>query len=147
MESQWYWYLIGGILLLLLFLLLFPRKKKNPNEVKLDANAYRTAIAELQKLRKDGQAEKDVKAFYVRLVDVFRTYLNKGKGLQSFSKTTDDLSLQVLDLNLRSDTYNELVQTLRLSDAVKYAKFAPDSKENDHSLEIIQKTIDAIERR
>jgi LPXTG-motif cell wall-anchored protein len=147
MESQWYWYLIGGILLLLLFMLLFPRKKKNPNEVKLDANAYRTAIADLQKLKKEDLAEKDVKVFYVRLVDVFRTYLNKGKGLQSFSKTTDDLSMQMLDLNLRSDTYNELVQTLRLSDAVKYAKFAPGAKENDYSLEIIQKTIDAIERR
>jgi LPXTG-motif cell wall-anchored protein len=147
LESQWYWYLIGGILLLLLFLLLFPRKKKNPNQVKLDANAYRTAMAELQKLKRENLAEKDIKAFYVQLVDVFRTYLNKGKGLQSFSKTTDDLSMQVLDLNLRSDTYNELVQTLRLSDAVKYAKFAPSAKENDHSLEIIQETINAIERR
>jgi LPXTG-motif cell wall-anchored protein len=146
-ESQWYWYLIGAILLLLLFLLLFPRKKKNPNEIKLDANAYRTAIADLQKLKKEELAEKDVKAFYVRLVDVFRTYLDKGKGLQSFSKTTDDLSMQVLDLNLRSDTYNELVQTLRLSDAVKYAKFAPNAEENNYSLEIIQRTIEAIERR
>lgn len=147
MESQWYWYVIGGILLLLLFLLLFPRKKKNPNEVKLDANAYRTALADLQKLRQEQLAEKDVKAFYVRLVDVFRTYLNKGKGLQSFSKTTDDLSMQMLDLNLRSETYNELIQTLRLSDAVKYAKFSPDKEENHRSIETIQKTIDAIERK
>jgi LPXTG-motif cell wall-anchored protein len=146
-ESQWYWYLIGGILLLLLFVLLFPRKKKNPNEIKLDANAYRTAIADLQNLKKEHLAEKDIKAFYVRLVDVFRTYLNKGKGLQSFSKTTDDLSMQVLDLNLTSDIYNELVQTLRLSDAVKYAKFAPNAEESNHSMETIRKTIDAIERR
>ena len=104
-------------------------------------------MSELQKLKREDLAEKDIKAFYVQLVDVFRTYLNKGKGLQSFSKTTDDLSMQVLDLNLRADTYNELVQTLRLSDAVKYAKFAPGAKENDHSLEIIQETINAIERR
>jgi hypothetical protein len=36
---------------------------------------------------------------------------------------------------------------LRLSDAVKYAKFTPASEENDHALETIRKTIDAIERR
>jgi predicted ArsR family transcriptional regulator len=83
----------------------------------------------------------------VRLVDIFRKYLQTGKGIQSFSKTTDDLALQVLNLNLTSDKYNELLQMLRLSDAVKYAKFTPASEENDHALETIRKTIDAIERR
>jgi len=73
-DSNWYWYLIGAVLLLLLFILLFPRKKK-PKETLLDANAYRIAITELQKLKKEELAEKDVKAFYVRLVDVFRKYL------------------------------------------------------------------------
>jgi predicted ArsR family transcriptional regulator len=125
---------------------LFPRKKKEQVQV-LDANAYRTAINELQKLKKENLAEKDIKTFYVRLVDIFRKYLQTGKGIQSFSKTTDDLALQVLNLNLTSDKYNELVQMLRLSDAVKYAKFTPGPEENDHALETIRKTVDAIERR
>lgn len=146
-DSYWYWYLIGAILLLLLFLLLFPRKKKTPSEMQLDANAYRTAMADLQKLKKEELAEKDVKAFYVRLVDVFKKYLHSGKGLQSLSKTTDDLSLQILDLNLPADKYNDLIQTLRLSDAVKFAKFTPPQEENSHSWEIIRKTIDAIDKR
>ena len=145
-DSNWYWYLIGAVLLLLLFILLFPRKKK-PKTTQLDVNAYRTAITELQKLKKEELAEKDVKAFYVRLVDVFRKYLQAGKGLQSFSKTTDDLSLLILNVNLNSDKYNELVQTLRLSDAVKYAKFIPTREENDQSLETIRKSIEAIEKR
>ena len=145
--TNWYWYVIGAVLLLLLFILLFPRKKKAPQETILDANAYRTAIADLQKLKKEELAEKDVKAFYVRLVDVFRKYLHTGKGLQSFSKTTDDLSLQILNLNLPADKYNDLVQTLRLSDAVKFAKLAPISEENNHAWEVIRKSIEAIEKR
>ena len=145
-DSNWYWYLIGAVLLLLLFILLFPRKKK-PKETLLDANAYRIAITELQKLKKEELAEKDVKAFYVRLVDVFRKYLQAGKGLQSFSKTTDDLSLLILNVNLTSDRYNELVQTLRLSDAVKYAKFIPSTEENNQALETIRRSIEAIERK
>jgi hypothetical protein len=48
---------------------------------------------------------------------------------------------------LSSDIYKELLQTLRLSDAVKYAKFTPDKEESDQSMETIRKTIDAIERR
>ena len=146
MDSNWYWYVIGAVLLLLLFILLFPRKKKEPVQL-LDANAYRTAINELQKLRKEDLAEKDIKTFYVRLIDIFRKYLLTGKGVQSFSKTTEDLALQVLNLNLTSDKYHELVQTLRLSDAVKYAKFTPASEENNNAIETMRKTIDAIERR
>ena len=145
-DSNWYWYVIGAVLLLLLFILLFPRKKK-PKETQLDANAYRTAIADLQKLKKEELAQKDAKAFYVRLVDVLRKYLHTGKGLQSFSKTTDDLSLLILNVNLPSDKYNELVQTLRLSDAVKYAKFIPAAEENDQAIETIWKSIEAIEKR
>jgi hypothetical protein len=135
------------VLLLLLFLLLFPRKKKETPEEVLDANAYRTAISDLQKLQKEDVSQKDVKTFYVRLVDIFRRYLHTGKGLQSFSKTTDDLALQILKLNLTSDKYNELVQVLKLSDAVKYAKYEPEQEENNHALDVIRKSMDAIEKR
>ena len=76
-----------------------------------------------------------------------KNYLHSGKGLHSLSKTTDDLSLQILDINLPADKYNDLVQTLRLSDAVKFAKFTPTSEENSLSWEIIRKTIDAIDKR
>jgi hypothetical protein len=146
-NPTWYWYVIGAVLLLLLFMLLFPRKKKPKTDEVLDANAYRTAISDLQKLQREGLSQKDIKAFYVRLVDIFRKYLHTGKGLHSFSKTTDDLALQILKLNLTSDRYNELVQVLKLGDAVKYAKFIPDDAENNHSMEVVRKSIEAIEKR
>jgi hypothetical protein len=45
------------------------------------------------------------------------------------------------------ESYNELVQVLRLSDAVKYAKFTPSHKENNDALDIIRESIDTIEKR
>ena len=146
-QTTWYWYVIGAVLLLLLIWLLFPKKKKDPNKIELDPGAYRTALAELQKLKKEELAQKDVKTFYVRMVDVFRKYLHQGKGIQSFSKTTDDLAMQVMNLNLPLDPYNDLVQTLRLSDAVKFAKFAPVMEESDRALETIRRSIELIEKR
>src|SRR5215203_3691576 len=146
-DSNWYWYVIGAVLLLLLFILLFPKKKKVPLEDRLDANAYRKAILDLQKLKKDGLAEKDIKAFYVSLVDIFRRYLHTGKGIQSFSVTTDDLALQIKTLYLPAETYNYLVETLRLSDGVKFAKFSPTQEENSHALEVIRRSIETIEKR
>lgn len=146
-NSNWYWYVIGAILVLLLFILLFPKKKKVPAEQVMDVNAYRKAILDLQKLKKEELAEKDIKAFYVRLIDIFRKYLHSGKGIQSFSVTTDDLALQIKTLYLPAETYNYLVQTLRLSDGVKFAKFSPTPEENSHALDVIRKSIDAIEKR
>ena len=146
-NPTWYWYVIGAILVLLLFILLFPKKKKAPSEQALDANAYRTAISDLQKLKKEDLADKDVKTYYVRLVDIFRKYLHTGKGIQSFSVTTDDLALQMKTLYLPAETYNYLVQTLRLSDGVKFAKFSPTQEENNDALDVIRKSIDTIEKR
>lgn len=145
-ESNWYWFVIGAVLLVLLLILLFG-KKKEVKETVIDVNAYRVAITDLKKLKNEELTDKDVKTFYVRLVDIFRKYLLTGKGIQSFSKTTDDLALQLSKLNLPRNVYEDLVQTLRLSDAVKYAKFSPGSKENDLSIDIIRKTIDSIEKR
>jgi hypothetical protein len=145
-RIKWYWYVIGAALLLALFALLFPKKKKGAAEVhKEDVHAYKTALAELQKLKKEQLANKDVKAYYVALIDVFRKYLQQKKGIQSYNKTTDDLALQVQNLKMHSVLFNNLVQTLRLSDAVKFAKFQPAEEENNSALETISKSIDAIE--
>lgn len=144
-QPNWHWYLVGLALLIGLFLLLFPRKKKKKPEVVSNPDAYKIAMAGLQKLKKEGAA-KDAKSFYVDLIDVFRKYLQDRKGLQSLSKTTDDLALQIKNLNLPSGLYQPLVHTLQLSDAVKFARFVPAEGENKQSLDVIQKNIDAIEK-
>ena len=123
-ESKLHWYVIGALLLLALFIILFPKKKKEKVETVIDPDAFKTAIADLQKLRKE-QATQEAKVFYSSLIDVFRKYLLQRKGIQSFSQTTDDLALQIKPLQLSRDSYHDLVQTLQLSDAVKFAKFIP----------------------
>ena len=147
LQSMWWWYFLGLVVLIaLLVLFLTPKKKQSP-EASLDTNAYKIAMADLQKLKKDEIAQKDVKAFYVTLVDVFRRYLDKGKGLQSFSKTTEDLVLQLRSLNLSADVESKLVEVLLISDAVKFAKFSPTQQEIDKSLAVIQTSIDVIENK
>lgn len=144
-KSVWYWYLIGAILLLLLLLLLFPGKKKKP-EVKEfipDEGIYKQSLARLEKLKQQG--ESDPKVFYTELVDIFRVYLHKRKGIQSFSKTTDDLGVQMGQLQLPNTIFQPLLQTLRLSDFVKFARFVPTKEENKTSIDIIRQSIVAIE--
>jgi hypothetical protein len=143
-DSKWYWYLIGIIVLIALFMLFFPpTKKKETTEFVSDEGAYKTAIKKLGKLEERREPEPGI--FYTELVHIFREYLHRRKNIQSFSKTTDDLSVQVKQLNLSTGKYTELVQTLRLSDMVKFARFQPSATENEQALQTIKESIIAIE--
>jgi hypothetical protein len=144
-ESYWYWYLIGAVLLTVLLLLLFPPKKKQPEVVAFvpDEGIYKQSLARLEKLR--ATADGDPKVFHTELVDIFREYLLRRKGIQSFSKTTDDLGVQMGQLQLPRAVYQSLLQTLRLSDLVKFARFQPSSEENKTAIDIIKQSITAIE--
>lgn len=145
-ETKWYWYLLGALLVIGLFIILFPGKKKEKVETVIHPDAFKTALADLHKLKKE-QATKEAKVFYSGLIDVFRKYLLQRKGIHSFSQTTDDLALQIKPLQLSKEAYGDLVETLQLSDAVKFAKFMPTEEEKDESLIIIRKTIEAIENK
>jgi hypothetical protein len=144
-KSTWWWYLIGLAVLVALFLLFFPEGKKEKGEVELDKAAYQKAMQQLEKLEKERGA--DAKPFYTELVNIFRTYLKGAKGIQSFSKTTDDLSIQLQTQKLSSADYNNLVQTLRLSDLVKFAAYKPDERMAQESLNTIKQSITTIERQ
>jgi hypothetical protein len=143
-RSTWWWYLVGLAVLIALFLLFFPKGKGEKKEVELDKKAYRKAMEELARLEKENPA--DAKVFYTELVNIFRTYLKGAKGIQSFSKTTDDLSIQLQSQKLPSADYNALVQTLRLSDLAKFAAYRPDNGANQQSLTIIKQSITTIEQ-
>jgi hypothetical protein len=144
-ETTWYWYLIGLLILILLFLLFFPKgKPKAKDEFVSDEGAYKKALKKLEALNK--RSDGDSKVLYTELIQIFREYLHKRKNIYSFSKTTDDLSIQIEKLDMDRDQYQQLLQTLRLSDLVKYAKYQPAHEENQTSINDIREGIVAIEQ-
>ncbi|HEU4472773.1 MAG TPA: hypothetical protein VFR58_16880 [Flavisolibacter sp.] len=144
-ESKWHWYLIGIAVLIILFILFFPKEKKKPRpDFVPEEGAYKKALRKLDQLKENPPA--DVKSFYTQLVDVFREYLQKRRNIQSFSKTTDDLAIQVEKLALDREGYYSLVQALRQSDMAKFARYEPGSEENLAALETIRQSIITIEK-
>ncbi len=145
-RTTWYWYVIGAVLLLILFLVLFPKNKKKPAAEKVsDEGAYKEAMQQLTKLKKQYQNSAEIKLFYTDLVSIFRTYVYRKSGIQSFSKTTDDLAQQLKTLRLKKEDYTSLVQALQLSDFVKFARFQPQPADNETAFESIKNSIDKIE--
>jgi len=144
-RTTWYWYLIGVALLVVLFLLLFPQKKKKSDATPISyEGAYKEALQQLEKLKKQS-ADEDAKRYYTVLIDIFRNYLQKRKNIQSFSKTTEDIAQQIKTLNLPDNQYNVLVQTLQESDMVKFAKYQPQPEETRTAWETIKNSIVTIE--
>jgi len=86
------------------------------------------------------------KLFYTRLVDIFRLYISRRKGIASLQKTTDDLVVQVRSLRLPADEFNRLAQSLRMSDFVKFAKYEPDESDKRDSFKTMKDFIEKIEK-
>jgi hypothetical protein len=139
-KSNWYWYLVGIAVLIALFLLFFPPKNKEEKAVP-DVAVYPDSLRRLDAL----DPSTEPKIFHTELVQVFRNYLQRRKGIASFTQTTDDLSVQLKKLQLPEETYTPLVQSLRMSDAVKFAKYRPGIEENKQALGVVRQAIQTIE--
>jgi hypothetical protein len=144
-ASKWYWYLVFLVVLGILFLLFFPREKKQvPWAFVSDLGAYGNAMKKLEELEQNPPG--DPKELYTELVLVLRKYLLRRKNIHSFSKTSDDLALQFSRKPFEDEGYHQLLQTLRLSDLVKFARFQPDASENRNSIEVMRRSIQKIEK-
>ena len=98
---------------------------------------------ELDKLEKN---RPDTKRYYSVLVDTFRLYISRKKGITSLQKTTDDLVVQLKQLELGKSEFDRLAQALRLSDFVKFAKYEPEAVDDRQTMETIRESIKVIEK-
>ena len=145
-RAQWYWYLVGALLLLGLFALLFPNRKtkKEVSSFVPDNDIYQQSLKRLTALQERGAISGD--KLYQELTDILRTYLHKRKGIALHSKTTDDLAAYTAQAGLPLPVQESLLNTLRLSDLVKFARWQPAAEQNETSVETIKQSIIALEK-
>lgn len=151
-KQDWTWYYVGGgalLLALLIYLLTRKKKKKATDEAAATqaTDPFRDAMENLEQLKQaDYPGKGDTKKYYTRLTEIFRTYVEKRKGIHSLQQTTDDLVLQLRSIDLNKDEYHQLSQALRLSDFVKFAKYETTDTDNTNVFDTIKKSIEEIER-
>ena len=142
-KEDWYWYVAASVILLGAIIYLLARRKKKPAvKVKL-IDPFTVAKLELEKLQKENLSSK---LFYTRLVDIFRLYISRRKNIASLQETTDDLVVQLRSLRLPEEDFNQLAQTLRMSDFVKFAKYEPSETDKADSFKTIKKSIETVEK-
>jgi hypothetical protein len=145
-KDWWLWYATGGgsLLLILLLVYLLRRKRKPVIAAPVpEINPYEEAMKQLEKI----QTEKlEQKQYYSKLVDIFRLYVFRKKGIHSLQKTTDDLVVQLKSISISKELFEKLSQGLRLTDFVKFAKYIPGAEDDRNIYDTIKKTITEIEQ-
>jgi hypothetical protein len=137
---------VGLVVLAVLIWLWFKLRKKQklaPVKTEPPTNPYEDALKQIDQLQKSKPAAKE---YYSAMVDVFRQYVLRRKNIHSLQKTTDDLVVQLKEIGLDKNHFDQLAQSLRLSDYVKFAKFIPTDSDDTSFHQTIRESIMTIEK-
>jgi len=146
------WVLLALAVLSLLAVIYFLRKKADkPREPVIKKTISKLspleeAVQALEGLRQRGYAEQTgAKTFHTELNDILRRYLYRKTNIATMEKTSGELTLQLNKFDLPAANFTALAQALRMSDAVKFAKYQPAPDENDLAFETIKKSVQELD--
>ena len=146
------WALLALAVLSLLAVIYFLRKKADkPREPVIKKTISKLspleeAVQALEGLRQRGYAEQTgAKTFHTELNDILRRYLYRKTNIATMEKTSGELTLQLNKFDLPAANFTALAQALKMSDAVKFAKYQPAPDENDLAFETIKKSVQELD--
>ncbi len=109
-------------------------------------NPFAFAMAAFEKLEQDCQlSSANCKLYFTRLTDIYRTYLNNAHQFRSLHQTGGELILQARPM-LQEDVFFQFANTIRLSDAAKFAKYEPPKTEWLSSINTMKTTITEMDK-
>jgi hypothetical protein len=143
-------WILSGLTLVssLLFLYFVSRKKitriaEQKNSWRI--SAYEEAMKSLDELKSRRLPETgQLKPYYTGLNDILRLFVSRKLQIATMEKTNEELIMQLKGLNIPNEQFSLLVQALRMSDFVKFAKYRPDEEENHRNFEIIKSSIELL---
>ena len=125
--------------LLVLTIWLYNRMRKNKPIIRQSGVVRRVlphqrAMAAIDAIKADRTvAATDTKAYYTRLTDTLRLYINERYGFNAMEMTSSEIIDKLMAVNDPS-ALNELRELFLTADLVKFAKYATQMNENDANL-------------
>lgn len=151
-SAYWYWFAIGGGLVALFFLFKLWKSKQpeaeEPPAPKIPAHI--TALASLIALKdQEGWKSDDRKAYYSRLTNTVRLYLEERFEIYAMEQTTREIILNLKQADISEEDKEYLRKILMQADMVKFAKFSPNEEDGltllDRSIDFVERTKEEIE--
>lgn len=146
----WVWLaLIDGILLLIAIIIYLIKKFKKKPSTEVFASKLtplEEAIKNLNDLKEKRLLEQgNVKEFHTSLVSIFKRFLSRKISKDITSLTTSETLLVMEQAKYGMDNTSVLAATLRMADAVKFAKYQPSLAESDASLNQTKMVVEKID--
>jgi len=131
----WIWLLIGLGVIIIVFLIIYfirkSRKKKDTGIFESKLSPYDEAMKLLDELQKENLPEKsEIREYYLRLSDIFKRYLSRKTNSYQMHLTTDELLMELNELELSKQKISDFASCLRMGNAVKFARYVPPEYEN-----------------
>jgi LPS O-antigen subunit length determinant protein (WzzB/FepE family) len=138
------WALLAVAVAVALWLYLRKRAKPETAVVEPPLTPYEQAIQALQQLLDENLIERgEVDAFYTRLSDIVRQYLEDRFHLRAPERTTEEFLYEVARDNTLMQEHKDLLgRFLRESDLVKFARFQPEQTDMRRAFEAARKFIE-----
>ncbi len=147
----WIWAGAAALIILLVVLVVylvkyFKRRKKPASVFNSKLSPFDEAMQSLDALQKEQLLFKgDVKQFHTRLIDIFKRYLSRKMQKNILNLTSSEVLLSLNDTLLsKADTFL-IAGSLRMTDAVKFAKYFPPTSESESALINTKKVIEQID--
>ncbi|MFJ1261581.1 hypothetical protein ACILDS_02635 [Capnocytophaga canis] len=146
------WVLLGIIIIItigfLVYYFFFHKKKLSEEELRRRLPPFERAIEDLKKLQNSKYLiESNHKAYYSKLTDIVREYLEDDVHILAKESTTDELLSKIKlmqengSLNLSEDTVKNLKSVLQTADLVKFAKSKPADSTAEYDRKMIEEVI------
>lgn len=136
--------LIVGIIYLIKYL---KNRKKNAPLFNSKLSPIDEAMQSIEQLQKDQLLYKgEIKQFHVRLIDIFKRYISRKMQRNVLNLTSSDILLLLNDTLLSKADTSLIAGSLRIADAVKFAKFYPHKEESESALINTKKVIEQIDK-
>ena len=148
----WLWIVLGIVALLLTaaasYFFVFRKKKLSAEEERKKLPPFERAIQDLKDLQNSKYLiESQHKAYYTRLTDIVKEYLEDEVHILAKESTTDELLAKINDLqqtgklHLSEETINNLKRVLQNADLVKFAKSKPSDNNAEYDRETIENVV------
>ncbi|CAN5238069.1 hypothetical protein BH11BAC6_BH11BAC6_16620 [soil metagenome] len=112
----------------------FRKKKVVTDKPTYKGTALDDALQQVQQLQQQNlPAKGEVKLFYTKLNDICRQYFSRQLGLHAHT-TSDELMVTLIVYLQEEKRRTAFYQFLRLTDAVKFAKYNPDTSQHEEAV-------------
>ena len=103
------------------------------------------AMQAMKTLKEKGLLEmNEIKQFHSRLIQIFRRYISRKTHTEVLNLTSSEILLLLQSNKIQKESLSKAANALRMSDAVKFAKYQPPFKESESGYQDVEQVIKQI---